>query len=192
MFKEALVERALTNMKFHVKWLEYDFIDKSFLLNLYERFFSSDDKCTEHYRYSVFQKVLQDHKYLDERSIDNYIDLAKIDDDIDMAKAALVDLFRWEGLTDEQYIRLVHSPEFTSQIFQSHHRNKSMIKTINQMPISDETIENCIQNYPSEIQECLLRKEDIQRHQIEYICQYGTKKRIRNMAKNMLRSRRYQ
>jgi hypothetical protein len=192
MLKKELIERALIDMKFQITWLDCNFIDRSFLLSLHKYFVDSDDKITEHYRCSAFQKVLQDNKYLDDRIIDNYIKLAEMDEDQSMAKAALFDLFRWPGLTDEQYTRLVHSPEFAGQIFQSYHRNKSMIKTISQMPISDETIENCVQNYPANVQECLLYKEDIQRHQLEYIYQHGTKKSIRNMAKNILRSRRYQ
>ncbi|AFY91316.1 hypothetical protein [Chamaesiphon minutus] len=191
MFKQELIDRALMEMKFQVKWLEYDFIDRAFLLNLYEHFIHSNDKSTEHYRYGAFRKILQDNKYLDDCSIDNYIELAKIDEDRAMAKAALVDLFRWKGLSDEQYKKLVHSPEFASEIFQTYHRNKSMIETISKIPISDEIIEDCIQNYPANIQEYLLYKEDIKRHQLEYIYQHGTKKRIRNMAKNMLGSRRY-
>ncbi|PSB53175.1 hypothetical protein C7B77_19790 [Chamaesiphon polymorphus CCALA 037] len=192
MLKAELIDRALMDMNFHAKWLEYDLIDRTFLLNLYERFVLSDDKSTEHYRYGAFRKILQDNQYLDDRNIDNYIELAKIDDDLAMAKAALVDLFRWKGLSDWQYTKLVNSPEFAGEIFQTYHRNKSMMETISKMPISDEIIEDCIQNYTANIQECLLYKEDIKRHQLEYIYQHGTKKRIRNMAKNMLGSRRYQ
>ena len=162
------------------------------VLNRYECFVLSDDKSTEHYRYSAFQKVLQDNEYLDDRNIDNYVELAEIDDNRSMATAALMNLFRWNGLTDEQYTRLVDSLEFSSQLFQTYHRNKSMMDTISRMPISDEIIEECIQNYPSNVQEYLLLKEGIQRYQIDYIYQNGKNKRIRNMAKNMLRNRCYQ
>ena len=75
MFEQESIDRALTDMKFHVKWLEYDLIDKSFLLNRYKSFICSDDKSTEHYRYSAFQKILQDNECLSDRSIDNYIKL---------------------------------------------------------------------------------------------------------------------
>ncbi len=192
MFEQESIWPALTDMKFHIKWLEYDLIDKSFILNQYKSFVCSDDKSTEHYRYSAFQKILQDNECLSDRNIDNYINLTEIDDYRSMATAALMDLLRWRGLTDEQYTSLVNRPEFASQIFQNYHRNKSMIKTISQIPISDEIVKNCIQNYPGDVQEYLLSKEDIQRHQIEYIYQYGKNKRIRNMAKNMLGSKRYQ
>jgi hypothetical protein len=192
MFKEESIERALIDMKFHIKWLEYNFVDKSFLLNQHEIFTSSDDKSTEHYRYNAFRQVLQNNECLSDRSINNYIELAEMDDDRSMATAALMDLLSWNGLNDEQDRRLANIPEFSSQMFQASYRNKTMMKTISRIPISDEIIKDCIQNYPSHVQESLLYKEDIQRHQLEYIYQHGKNKRIRSMAKNMLRSRRYQ
>jgi hypothetical protein len=94
MTEQELVNRASIDLKFHAKWLEYDFVDRTFLLNLYERFLLSDDKSTEHYRYGAFRKILQDNRCLDDRSIDNYIELVQIDDDRAMAKAALVDLLQ--------------------------------------------------------------------------------------------------
>jgi hypothetical protein len=192
MFKEESLEQALIDMKFHIKWLEYNFIDELFLLDRYSCFVSSDDKSTEHYRYIAFQQILQNNESLSDQSIDNYIELAEIDDDRAMATAALMNLLSWRGLTDHQYTSLVDRSEFSSQIFQTYHRNKTMIQIISRMPISDEIIKDCIQNYHSNVQESLLQKEDIQRHQIEYIYQYGKTKKIRNMAKNMLRNRRYQ
>jgi hypothetical protein len=190
MLENISIERALIDMKIHVKWLEYQLIDELFLLNLYKSFSSSDDKSIEHYRYSAFRKVLQDNEGLSDLSIDNYINLAEIDDDRPMATAALMDLLRWPRLTDAQYGRLVNRSEFASQVFQNYHHNKSMIQTICKTPISDELINNCIQNYPGSVQEYLLRKDDIQRNQIEYIHQHGKTKRIRNIAKNMLGSKR--
>ena len=192
MLKGELIDRAVTILNFHAKWLEYELISELFLLKLYQRFIDSDDKSTEHYRYSAFQKLLQDNQYLDDRSIDNYIELAEIDNDQSMAIAALMDIFTWNGLNDEQYTKLVDSPKFASQMFQTYHRNKIMMKIIDGMQISDEIIKDCIQNYPSNVQECLLYKEGIKRYQIDYIHQHGKNKRIRNMAKNMLRNRRYQ
>jgi hypothetical protein len=44
-------------MQFHIKWLEYNFIDESFLLNRHELFIDSDDKNTEHYRESAFRQA---------------------------------------------------------------------------------------------------------------------------------------
>jgi hypothetical protein len=145
------------------------------------------DKSTEHYRYSAFKQILRTNEYLSDRNIDNYIELSELDKDRSMATAALMDLLTWHKLTDEQYTKLIHTPVFTDKIFQNYHRNKSMMKIIDRMTISDEVIEDCIQNYPSEVQEHLLSKEGIYRHQIEYISQHGRNKRIRNMAKNMLR-----
>jgi hypothetical protein len=192
MVKENLIKQALIDMEINAKWLEYNFIDELSLLDRYKCFSSSGKNSTEHYRYSVFKQILKNNECLSDRSIDNYIELAKIDNDWSMAAAALMDLLRWRGLNDEQYTRLVNSPEFSGQMFQTYHRNKTMIQTISQIPISDEIVKDCIQNYPSNVQEYLLCKEGIQRHHLECMYQHGKKKSIRNMAKNILRGRRYQ
>jgi hypothetical protein len=109
-----------------------------------------------------------------------------------MSNSALMNLFTWQGLNEEQYTKLVNHSTFSHKIFQRYHQNKILTQSIDSMILSDEIVEFYIENYDSRIQEYLLNKEGLSRKQVEYISQHGKNKRIKNIAKNLLRSRLYQ
>jgi hypothetical protein len=190
MIEKETIKEALQTLKYHTKWLEYNLIDEAFLINQYHFFLASEDKCTEHYRYAAFQKILKDNQSLDDEAIDKYIQLAELDKDKLMANSALMNLLKWQGLNDLQYTVLVNNSAFSHKIFQKYHQSNILMKTIDSINcFSDEFIEFYIQNYESSIQEYLLNKQGLTRKQIQYIAQHGKSKRIRNMAKNMLASK---
>jgi hypothetical protein len=120
------------------------------------------------------------------------IELVRIDANPGMATAAFIELFTWSGLNQEQYDRLVNRPEFALPFCQKYHRNKLMKIEIDSKPLSDKLIEKCILAYDGQIQIYLLNKNEINRLQLEYIFQHGKNKAVRNIAKDMLRKRRYQ
>jgi hypothetical protein len=192
MREEEVVKQALIDLEYHIQWLEYKLINEIFLLNQYQYFLTSEDKCTEHYRYAAFQNILREHQSLNDETIDKYIRLAELDNDLTMSNSALMNLFTWQGLNEEQYTKLVNHSTFSHKIFQRYHQNKILTQSIDSMILSDEIVEFYIENYDSRIQEYLLNKEGLSRKQVEYISQHGKNKRIKNIAKNLLRSRLYQ
>ncbi|MBW4507107.1 MAG: hypothetical protein KME64_11410 [Scytonematopsis contorta HA4267-MV1] len=159
MIEKEATKQALIALEYHIKWLEYNLIDEVFLLSQYQYFIDSEDKCTEHYRYAAFQKILKDNQSLDDKAINRYIQLAELDNDKYMANSALMNLFMWECLNDAQYTALVNHSAFSHKVFQKYHQNKILIQTIDSVNlISDEVLEFYIQNYESIIQEYLLNK----------------------------------
>ena len=49
----------MEQLEYSKKWLEYGLIDEGDVCKQYEIFLESEDKNTEHYRYSSFMKLLK-------------------------------------------------------------------------------------------------------------------------------------
>jgi hypothetical protein len=185
------VNLALMVLEYDKKWIEYEFIDNNFILEQFAYYKSSDDKNTEHYRYGAFRSILQNRKSLTDYQINQYIELATIDNDQGMAESVLVQLFTWNGLSEEQYNRLKSHPGFSKPIFQKLDKRYSMIKELGKIELTDEIVKHYIANGDGDVQLSLLVKNGITRKQLEYIHEKGINRRVRNIAKDMLRSRRY-
>ncbi|AKG22012.1 hypothetical protein [Calothrix sp. 336/3] len=185
---QEIIKQALIVLDYHIKWLEFSFIDETLLLAQYYHLLNSEDKCREHYRYASFQKILIDNQYLDDEAIDKYIQLAELDNDKVMASAALMNLFQWEKLKEEQYIKLVNHPVFSHHSFQKYHQKQMVLKATDESVFSDQDVEFYIHNYEPSIQKYLLTNKKLTVRQLEYISQNGGSKKVRNIANNLLRN----
>lgn len=190
--EKGKLNAALAELRFSPQWLEYEFLDEQFLLDLFDRYQRSDDRNTEHYRYAAFRSVLKKRQAMNDTEIDRYVELAQIDEDHGMARAALHDLLVWSGLTKQQYQQLCALPAYAKPTFQKVIRRRQIIEEIHSAEqLTDEAVDRYIVSGDSVVQEALLIKPNISQQHLEMLAERGTARRIRNMAKNELRRQRY-
>src|SRR5262245_34791508 len=117
--EEAPLFSALATLGYDPAWLEWSFLDATFLQEQITAYQTGQDAHTEHYRYAAFRRVLSSRSALTEEEIERYLALAQMDaDSKGMARSALVDLFTWLGLSAEQFESLSRRPVFAAPLFQ--------------------------------------------------------------------------
>jgi hypothetical protein len=89
-------------LKYHKKWIEYDFINEPELQNQVTEFEKGEDPYSEHYRYKSFLNFVKKKKEFSDIEIANYIELVELDIDQAMASSALVKLFTSKKLNSSQ------------------------------------------------------------------------------------------
>jgi hypothetical protein len=189
--KDVDIKEMISILEYDSKWLDFKFIDEVFISSQITIYKTTDDKNTEHYRIAAFNNILEQNYLLDDKQIEQYIELAKIDKDEVMAKGALMNLLVWPRLKDQQFENLILRPEFADKVFQQRAKRKIMMKEVESLELTDESVEFYIKNGDSNVQLKLLSKPDITRKQLVYINENGINRSVRNIAKNMLRSNRY-
>jgi hypothetical protein len=94
---------------YSLKWVEYGFLTRDFLLDQAARFHTGEDQNTEHYRYAAF-KEFQKRNAFSDREFEQYIELAALDPDMAMGTAALVDILNHPGMTEAQWEAVMAHP----------------------------------------------------------------------------------
>ena len=90
-------------LKYHPKWIEYNFISEVEVENQFLKFQKGVDKNDEHFRYKSFLKWISKRSKFTDDEVSKYIELVDLDEDQTMANSALIELFRSEKLTPTQY-----------------------------------------------------------------------------------------
>ena len=85
------------------EWFKFGFIDDEGFKEQVQMFKISEDKCTEHYRYRTFQKIIDSKSQFSDDDIKNLIHLIKIDEDQAMSSSILSALFDSKKLTELQF-----------------------------------------------------------------------------------------
>src|SRR5689334_12768521 len=98
---QADLTKAMKILGYSSQWLDSGLINKQFLMDQLDEYQSSEDKNTEHYRYTAFQDILKTNTTLSDNTLEMYIELASIDEDHAMGKSALGDLVTWSGLSQK-------------------------------------------------------------------------------------------
>jgi hypothetical protein len=188
---EQVIIEILLKLKYHHKWVSYKFIKEEFLKSQYERFNSSTNKHTEHYRYLSFLQIFRDNQSLDDDTINKYIELANLDEDKTMANSALLELLRWQGLTDSQLVKLKEHPLFVHSSFQKiihKHLTQTELSTIKEL--TDDKFNFYLSIKDSELHRELINRKDITNEQLKLLQKFGANRVIMNEAKNLLRKKK--
>jgi len=103
MFIEQDVKEKLKALQYSPQWLEWGFIDVSFLEEQYQEFGLEKDSGSEHYRYGAFRRWLQNNEKYSDTEIKQFLELVECDPDEGMATSAAIDLLRWPRISKEQF-----------------------------------------------------------------------------------------
>jgi hypothetical protein len=169
------------------KWVEYGFLTEELLRDQVQRFHTSDDQNTEHYRYAAFRQIDRRAAFCD-LEFEQYIELAASDPDPGMGTSALIDLLQHPGITREQWEALLAHP-----LVQAHPRlvQKERLRRVLREPDAPlETLERCVAEGTSVIHREMLDLPDLPRSILEALHECGGSKAVRNIAGLRLKSRR--
>jgi hypothetical protein len=178
------LDSALNTLKFDRRWLDFGFIDADFLLESIQRYETSDDQHSEHYRYGAFRHYLKTHPTLTDQNLESYIMLVDIDPDPIMATSALRDLVQRGTLTHEQVTRLTLHPYLEGWIKRSK-EERLLLDRLASEGVTDALFDAFMQSrehMQRRLLECNLTQE-----QIRTLAEHGANKGVRNVARQRLK-----
>ena len=182
------LNEAMKQLNYHDNWLEMNFISQDYFNEQLTQYQTSDDKNTEHYRYAAFGHILKMRQSLTDGEVANYIELTQIDPDQSMAIAALIQLLKWSGLTDQQAIQIKQSPAFLNPTIQKIAAQQELLKQLDVPPLTAEIFELCLASKADFIQRKLFTCSELTAEQLGVLRQQGANRAIRNMANQKLLS----
>ena len=125
---------------------------------------------------------------LTDGEVANYIELTQIDLDQSMAIAALLQLLKWSGLTDQQAMQIKRSPAFLNPTIQKIAAQQELLKQLDVAPLTAEIFELCLASKADFIQRKLFTCSELTAEQLGVLRQQGANRAIRNMANQKLLS----
>ncbi|HEX9961087.1 MAG TPA: hypothetical protein VGB00_09155 [Pyrinomonadaceae bacterium] len=175
-------------------WLKFGFLTAEELDEQIKIFETSDDKSTERYRYASFRKYLNSRGELTDDEINKYLHLAEIDEDEMMACAAVVDLLCHRNLTDFQFEKIRDAlglyGKWTEKVISREILFRKFRKAMGtEGVLTEDVFQEFIYQGNADIHRFLIWYAD--KNQLKLIAEKGASKAVRNIAKQMLRSRKF-
>jgi hypothetical protein len=167
---------------YHVKWLEYGFIDLEIIENQVKVYKSSGDINTEHYRLISFRNLLKNRTDFPKDFIDKYIDLALCDGDELLGRSVIVELIDHENIDKDSLVYIASDDRLKDKIFVD--RIDANILSISLQKDGNMGIDICkyLRVDNRRAQDVIVSKtKNI--HVLELLSEKGTTKSIRNRAK---------
>jgi hypothetical protein len=175
----------LLKLGYTAQWLDYGLLTEEQLLTQVKAYDEGDDKNIEHYRYTTFRNYLAAKDVLTDLEFDHYMQLALSDHDNVMAGAALVDLFTRTHLSDEQFHKLIAGMKSLGDWTTHTTARQILLRKLKQEKLSNELFRECFEKGDNFIQEYLIALSNPE--QLEVLSLQGRTKRIRNMARQLLK-----
>jgi len=184
------VEAALAELEFGSAWRESGLLDPHLVRCLHERFLSSSDKNTEHYRHAAFQAVFAGRQALGDGEVDAYLALVEADADAAMASSALLLLVEWSGLTSAQQDRIERHPLVQGSPIAQRFLRRARLRRVVALPhrSADDTA-RCLAAEDGRIQDALLDDGRLTRAELTDLHSRAANKRIRHDAEEQHRRR---
>ncbi len=174
------------NLGYTEKWLVYGILNESLLQEQLLEFKKGHDTNTEHYRYGTLLNWITVKNCFTEKEIENFIELALADVDKMMAGSAMKALFTCHKLNELQFEKIKQTlpafGEWTGSLIQ----REVLWRRLNEEKLTQELFEECILLGDKSLLEWIINNSN----NIEYISELsenGSSKRIRNLAKVMLK-----
>jgi DNA-binding Xre family transcriptional regulator len=180
------ITKLLNRLHYAAEWVDYGFVDETFLTAQMEAAELSGDESTEHYRYAAFKAVLESNSNLDDLTIDRFIKLAELDEDQTMAEAALALLARNTNLTDEQLERIRTHRAFTPPALQKILMQNQLLRSLDSVQLTDDVFERCLTMGNGDVQRKLVARKDLSANQLMRLMTSGSNRAVRNLAKQQL------
>lgn len=174
----------LSIIGYSAKWLEYGLLTQDLLSNQIHTFQNTEDKSSEHYRYTAFRNYLAAKDSLTDKEFANYSELALSDQDRVMGGAALIDLFTKNCLSDNQFDKLIAHMKDLGEWTKNTAIRQTFLRKLKQEQLTDELFGECLEQGDAVVQEYLL---GIANHeQISALAITGRTRKIRTMAAHYL------
>ena len=149
-------------------------------------FVEGEDQNTEHYRYAACVHYLKTKKELSDLEFERYFMILKEDPNTYMAGSAILEVFKWIQLTDNQFeLFSKRAIDFGDWIKKPILRERLLhyLKTKSHDP---EFIRECIVAGDSTVQNYLIQNVDLNQQQWQELSIHGKNKKIRIIAEKRL------
>jgi hypothetical protein len=171
-------------------WLTHGIVDAEFLQLQHREFRTSTDQNPEHYRHAAFVRFLRQHPPQTQPQIDALLELQdEGSDGVDLRVSRAIAVF--ETLNEHQldavrtmHPELLHGPALRK--FEQCHLI-ARVKTLGVPAVFDEvtTIGD------SAVEAAVLTDPSLRVEHVRWLSEHGATRRVRNQAKELLRSRRF-
>ncbi|MDK2596824.1 hypothetical protein [Pseudoalteromonas obscura] len=183
--------KALHRLGYTQAWLSLGVITEENLVSQYEEIESSEDKNAEHYRNSGFCDFLSAKNSLTDNEVAGIFELTDHGPDkCDLSENRIIQLIDSNILTDAQLDWITKYPEVSERPIQKRYLRERLTRKIEKSSISDcfEEIKAC---EDSHIQKYIIGRSDLKSEHINWLSEYGSNKKLRNIAKQLLNSKRF-
>ncbi|MDP6542520.1 MAG: hypothetical protein QGH60_00930 [Phycisphaerae bacterium] len=185
------IDKALARLGYDREWISSGIISEQFLLAQYAEIQMSDDDNAEHYRCGAYRNYIQSKQALSDDEIDNIFALTDCGPDgEDLRLNRVIELVRSGLLTAEQFGELGNRSEVHQPPVDKVYARHEILRAIDERGLA-ETFERIKQTQDSWVHERVLEHPDLVSEQVVWLAQNGANKRIRNVAKQLSKSRRF-
>jgi hypothetical protein len=174
-------------LQFSDRWLQLGLLTEDELGRLGREYEVSEDKNTEHYRYSAFCKYLTSHSPLPPTMAAALYELGLEDPDQVMGAAMMRDIVGLEECPAELLEKALTSGE--NHLVKAASGRK-LLAELNSV-LTEDVFARCLENGDAYIQRELLARSELTRSQLEQLAETGCNRAVRNMAAVRLRDRHY-
>jgi hypothetical protein len=180
------------------KWLQHEFIDDQFLQQQVDYYLTGQDPNPEHYRYEAFKRQLGLYREVTDSFITRYLELCNDDPSQTMTKSAVYDLLAHVWLSNSQFERVEQvlrdypssKPDRNRVALDKHIRRLQFKRELYMVPYLDRAmVERIIESKDAELQYSLFARKDITFTHIRLLMEGGSTSKVRNQAKQMLKSK---
>ena len=170
-------------------WMAAGVINEQLLEKQWKVYQESDDHNGEHYRHGAFVYFVRNREEFTDEEVHELLSLHDNADDVDLTENRLFEMIRWLPLEQSLSLRTRHADLFSKSAEKFYNRHVAYRRIqMEGVPavfddvkhLADGTLERDIVEHPT-----------VEREQLDWLQEHGTGKKIRNMAKALLNSRRF-
>lgn len=185
------IEEAYRRLGYTPEWVSFGIVTEEFLLHQLEEINSSEDQNAEHYRCGGFRDYLNSKSALSDTEVEAIFILKDNGpDNSDLHKNRIIELIHSELLTDRQLELIAKYPEVLSAPIQKRYLRSKLIRKINSLGVI-ACFQDIRDTKDSAIHEYILGRDELTFEQVTWLSSSGLNKRTRNIAKQLLNSRKY-
>lgn len=185
---EQQLTTKLQKLGYTQLWLESGVLTEEMLLEQEQEqlFDRGEDQNTEHYRYAACKHYLRSRESLTTSELERFFGLLQNDPDTYLAGSAVIDLFSFIELSDEQFSWLVGKVaalgDWTDKTITRH----TFLRALRKANPTGELIRDCILNGDQVVQNYLLNHCELNQKQLDELSLHGKNKAIRTTAAKRL------
>lgn len=181
-------EVKLKRLGYTQAWVDLGVVTPTIIETQFNEICSSEDHHAEHYRHRAYLNFLQNKSALTDNEINQLFQLVDDGPDgIDLSlqrKRTLLDFNRL--LTDAQLTRLsVEYQEFSKQPIEKAYRSITLLRNIAANGLTEDLFEDVKKHQDPDVERHILSKQLVTKAHIKWLQEFGSNKKIRNMAKQM-------
>jgi hypothetical protein len=185
------LEKAYRRLGYTPDWVSLGIVSEDYVLKQYKTIASSNDKHAEHYRTKGFYHYLNSKTTFTNQEVEAIFSLKdKGPDNYNLHENRIIELIHSQKLSDNQLNSLNKFPEVLEPPIQKQYFRVRLIRKIEALGIA-ECFKEIMETQGSSIHEYVLKIGELSHEHLVWLSESGLNKRLRNIAKQRLNSKRY-